>query len=335
MAHVASWKKDIVDEIVADIKQYPVIAVVDMHGIPAPQIQSMRAGIREHAKIRMTKNNLMLLALDQVAADRPGVDKLKDAVSGQCAIVTTDLNPFRLFSKLKATMSPAPAKAGELAPHDIVVPAGPTPFGPGPIIGELQKLGLPASIVQGKIAIKKETVVAKAGTPISAPLAAMLPKLEILPMIVGMDAKAIFGDGVIYSREILDIPDDYYPNMFATAAHNALAVAVEIAYPAKETIVPLVAKAYWEAYALSMEAAIPTKDTIGALFAKADSQMLALASVSGFTNDDLAARLSQSQAAVAPSAAAEPAAKAEQKAEEKSEEETEEEVSEGLGALFG
>ena len=51
MAHVASWKKDIVKEIVDDIQQYPVVAIVDMQEIPAPQIQSMRAGMRAHAKI--------------------------------------------------------------------------------------------------------------------------------------------------------------------------------------------------------------------------------------------------------------------------------------------
>lgn len=334
MAHVASWKKDIVKEIVDDIQQYPVVAIVDMQEIPAPQIQSMRAGMRAHAKIKMTKNNLMLLALDEAAQFKPGVEKLKEHVGGQCAIVTTDLNPFKLFNKLKATSTPAPAKAGQIAPYDIVVPAGPTPFGPGPIIGELQKLGLPAQIMNGKITVKKDTTVVKGGEPISPELAAMLPKLEILPMEVGMNARAVYGDGIVYGLDVLDIPDDYYTSMFATAAHDALALAVELAYSAKETIVPLIAKAYRSASALSVEAAIPTKETIGALFAKADSQMLALASASGFTNDDIAARLN-SVAVAAPSAAAEPAAEAEQKADEKSEEQTEEEVAAGLGALFG
>ena len=332
MAHVASWKKELVDEIVEDIKNAPVIAVVDMHGIPAPQVQSMRAGMREHAKIKMTKNNLMLLALEEASKFKPGIEELKNAVGGQCAIVTTDMNAFKLFNKLKATMSPAPAKAGDLAPRDIVVPAGPTPFGPGPIIGELQKLGLPAQIMNGKITIKKDTTVVKEGEAISADLAAMLPKLEILPMIVGMDAKAVYGDGIVYSRSVLDIPDDYYSNMFATAAHDALAVAVEIAYPAKETMPTLIAKAYRSAYSLSVEAAIPTKETIGALFAKADSQMLAVASATGYTNDDIAARISSAPVATA----AEPVAQAEQKAdEEEAEEVSEDEAAAGLSALFG
>lgn len=334
MAHVATWKKEVVGEIVEDIKAYPVVAVVSLEGIPAQQIQSMRAGMRQHAKIKMAKDKLLRIAIDEAASEVPGVDQLKDAVDGQCAIVTTDLNPFKLFAKLKATETPAPAKAGQIAPTDIVVPEGPTPFGPGPIIGELQKIGLPAQIMNGKITVKKQTTVVKAGEAIPENVAALLPKLEILPMKVGMEPLAIFEDGVIYSKDVLDIPDDYYSNMFATAAHDALALAVEIAYVTKETAVPLVQKAYREAYALSLEAAIPTKDTIGALFAKADSQMLALASASGFTNDDIAARLNAAPAAAG--STAEPAAQAEQEvAEEKSEEATEEDIAGGLSALFG
>lgn len=303
MAHVASWKKDVVSEIVSDISSYPVVAVVSLEGIGATQLQSMRAGLRAHAKVKMAKNKLLKLAIAEAAAKKPGLEKLEDAIDGQCAVVATDLNPFMLFNKLKSTQTPAAAKAGQKAPHDIVVPQGPTPFGPGPIIGELQKLGLPAQIMNGKITIKKDTTVVKEGEPISPELAAMLPKLEILPMVVGMDARAVFGDGIVYSRSVLDIPDDYYPSMFATAAHNALALGVELAYPAKETIVPLVTKAYRSVYALSLEAAIPTSETIGALFAKADSQMLAIASASGYTSDAIAGKLSAIPAAPVASAA--------------------------------
>ena len=332
MAHVASWKKDVVSEIVADIKANPVVAVVSMEGIGATQLQSMRAGLRGHAKVRMAKNKLLKLALAEAAASKPGVEQLESAIDGQCAIVATDLNPFKLFNKLKATQTPAPAKAGQLAPMDIVVPEGPTPFGPGPIIGELQKLGLPAQIMNGKIVVKKNTTVVKAGEPISADLAAMLPKLEILPMVVGMDARAVYGDGIVYSRSVLDVPADYYPSMFATAAHNALALAVELVYPAKETIVPLVTKAYRSAYALSLEAAIPTSETIGALFAKADSQMLALASASGYTSDAIAGKLSAIPAASASAAESAPAEKVEEPEEEQV---SEEDAAAGLSALFG
>ena len=71
MAHVAAWKKDMVSELVQDMREYPVVAVVDMEGIPGQQVQSMRAGLRAHAKLKMTKNNLMLLAIEEAARTSP------------------------------------------------------------------------------------------------------------------------------------------------------------------------------------------------------------------------------------------------------------------------
>ncbi|MDR1405498.1 MAG: 50S ribosomal protein L10 [Candidatus Methanoplasma sp.] len=333
MAHVATWKKDILNEIVKDILDNPVVAVVDMHGIPGRQIQSMRAGLRDRAILKMTKNNLIVLALEQAAKEKPGLEGLKESVHGQCALVATDMDPFKLCKVLEATMTPAPAKPGQLAPRDIIVPKGPTPFGPGPIIGELQKIGLSAAIEAGKIVIKKDATLVKSGEPVPANVAAMLPKLEILPMIVGMDLRAVFEDGTVYGRDVLAIPDGYYSAMFATAAYNARALAIEIAYTTKDTIASLVAKAFREAMSLSISAAIPTKENIEILFAKADRQMLALASASGYSNDAIASRLnSAAAAAVRPIAES---AKAEQVVEEEEEQVSEEDAAAGLSALFG
>ena len=334
MAHVAAWKKDMVSELVQDMREYPVVAIVDMEGIPGQQIQSMRAGLRAHAKLKMTKDKLILLALDEISKEKPGIADLKDAVHGQCAVVTTDIDSFKLFKKLESTKTAAPAKEGQLAPYDIVVPKGPTPFGPGPIIGELQKIGIPAAIEAGKIAVKKDTTLVKAGEPIPGPVADMLPKLEILPMEVGMDLRAAYEDGVIYKRDVLNIPDDYYSTMFATAAHDALALGVSIAFPTKDTIVPLIAKAFRETMGLSIAAAIPTKENIEMLLAKADAQMLAIASATGYTNDSIAARLS-SAAAAAPAAPAVTGSAPAESVEEEEEEVSEEEAAAGLSALFG
>ncbi len=333
MAHVATWKKDLVSELVQDMREAPVVAVVDMESIPGQQIQAMRATLRAHAKLKMTKNKLMLLALEEASADKPGLEALKENIDGQCAIVTTDMDPFKLFAQLKKTMTPAPAKPGQLAPIDIVVPKGPTPFGPGPIIGELQKIGLPAAIEGGKIVIKKDTPLVKKGEPVPANVAAMLPKLEILPMVVGLDLRAAYEDGTVYHKDVLDIPEDYYANMFATAAHNALALGVEIAFPTKMTIQPLIAKAFRETVAVSVAAAIPNEASIKTLIAKADAQMLSVASASGYQSDSVSARAGAAAAAAPVAAAAAPVA--EEVKEDEPEEVSEEDAAAGLSALFG
>jgi len=334
MAHVAAWKKDLVKELVKDMTENPIVAIVDLHGIPAQQIQAMRAGLRGHTVLKMTKNNLLLLAIDEAAKKKPGLEGLKASVEGQCAMVATDINPFKLFRQLESTKTPAPAKAGQIAPMDIVVPKGPTPFAPGPIIGDLQKIGIPAAIEGGKIVVRKDATLVKMGQPIPAPVAAMLPKLEILPMIVGLDLRSVFENGTIYKKDVLDIPEGYYTSMLATAAFNARALGVAIAFPTKETIVPLIAKAYRDSLGLSITAAIPTRENIEILLAKADSQMLALAAATGSADERIVARLKAT--AARPAKTEKPAEKKkEEKIEEKDEKVSEEDAAAGLSALFG
>jgi len=334
MAHVAPWKKEVVKEFTDAMKAHKVVAVVDLHGIPSAQLQTMRRGMRPKASIMMSRNTLMDIAIDEAAKEKPGLEKIKELMGGQVAIVATDANPFKLFREMESTKTAAPAKPGDIAPDDIEVKAGDTPFKPGPIVGELQKVGIPAGIEGGKIVIKKDKVLVKKGDPISAELAAVLPKLEILPMTVGMDLRGVFEDGLIYKKEVLDIPADYYQSMLALGARNALGLAVEIVYTTPESIGPLMAKAYREAVAVSVKGAIPTKDTIKILLAKAEASMLAVASKTPEASDErVKQRLSSKPSSQAPAAPKKPAeAKQEEKKEEKV---TEEDAAAGLGALFG
>ncbi len=333
MAHVAAWKKKRVSDLTEAMAANPVVAIVDVHGIPAPQMQAMRKSLRSRVSMIMTRNKLMRIAIDEVATERPGLEGLKEAVDGQCAVVSTNMNPFMLFREMENTKTAAAAKPGEIAPDNIMVKKGDTPFKPGPIVGDLQKIGLPAAIERGKIIIKKDKILVKAGDPIPEDVAKMLPKLEILPMTVGLDLIAVFEDGVIYGRDVLNIPEDYYPTMFATAARNAISLGVSVAYPTNATMQPILGRAFREALGLSIAAAIPTSESIKFLLAKADSHMIALASQApDLVDERVQARLSAQSMAAAPVATVE---KEEQEEEENEEEVSEEEAAAGLSALFG
>jgi large subunit ribosomal protein L10 len=280
MAHVAAWKKDKVQELTKAMTSKRVVAIVDVHGIPSAQLQQMRQGLRSQASIMMSRNNLIDIAIEQAAKERPGLEQLLKSVNSQCAVVTTDVNPFRLFREMEATKSAAPAKAGDIAPEDILIKAGDTPFKPGPIVGELQKAGIPAGIVGGKIVVKKDKVLVKKGEVISVDISKILPKLEIMPMTVGLDLRAAFEDGVVYQRDVLNIPPNYYSSMLSIGTRNAMGLSMEIAYTTPQTVVPLFAKAYRSAMAVSVKAVIPTKDNIKILLAKANVGMLAVSAVS-------------------------------------------------------
>src|SRR5256712_8691378 len=102
--------------------------------------------------------------------------KLSDTIEGQTAVVAAYINPCRLFKDREATRRRAPARGGEIAPEDLWVRGGETPFKPGPVVGELQKAGIPAAIERGKVVIRQDKLMVKAGARIPRDVAQQLAR---------------------------------------------------------------------------------------------------------------------------------------------------------------
>lgn len=332
-AHVAPWKKDEVARIEKALTDHPVVAVVSIGGIPSPSMQKIRAGLRGKAEIRSGKNNLLQLALEQAEKKVPGIKQLETIMEGQTALVASQLNPFALYKQFSASRTKMAAKPGQKAPFDIEVQKGETSFKPGPVVGELQKAGIPAAIDQGKVVIKQTKVVVKKGETISADLAAGLAKLEIHPIEVGLDVRAIFEKGFLYKPDVLAIDETAFRNQLATAVRSALGLALETGWATKQTIEPLLGKAVKSAIGVGAATKSLTKETVPEHLRTAFLQVsAALKQKKGEELDE-----DEKKALGAATAAAAPA-KAEAKTEEKKEEEkgvSEEEAAAGLGALFG
>ena len=119
MAHVAPYKKEAVADLVKRLADSKVVGIANIQGIPAPQFQAIRRKLHGRATITVSKNSLLMLALKEAAARKPHLDQLVDAIDGQTAVLTAEMNPFRLFKELEATKTRAPARGGELAPDDL------------------------------------------------------------------------------------------------------------------------------------------------------------------------------------------------------------------------
>jgi len=275
-AHVAPVKKEAVKKISEMINGYPIIGVARVTGIPGPQLQKIRQKLRGKAEILVSKNNLFLIAIGEAEKSKPGLKGLTGTISSQTALVATKLNPFLLFKEMEATKQPSSARGGETAPEDIMVLEGETSFKPGPIVGELQKAGIPAGIEAGKVLIKKDKVLVKKGDRIPRELAPILAKLEILPLTVGLDLQAAYEMGTVYPAKVLVVDDVKIMADMGLAAGQAFNLAMFSAYPSAMTMVPLLQKARLEALGLALEAAIPEKDAMEPLLARAYHQARAL-----------------------------------------------------------
>lgn len=131
--------------------------------------------------------------------------------------------------------------------------AGPTDLLPGPAISTLTKVGIPAKVEAGKIAIIRDKIVCKAGEKVSMELASALQLLKMEPMEIGLNVVVFDEKGVVYKKEQLFIDEEKLRNDIQLAIQNAFNLSINADYPTKETIGFMLSKAYWNAKELSIE----------------------------------------------------------------------------------
>jgi len=275
-------KLEHVDALSKHLLSHSLTAVVAVRGVPASALQTMRRELRARGTpITVATNSAIRHALEKAAAERPSLRPLLDQVQDQTAVLSAEGNPFSLYQQFLRTRSPTPARGGEIAPADINVPAQTTSFKPGPIVGELQHAGFPAAIEKGKVVLKKDTTIVRAGQPISREVAGMLTRLEIFPLEVGLHLRAVVDGDVFYPPEVLSVDLDARRGDFARAAHAALGLAVEIGYATPATLPILLGRAHRRALAVAVATGYVTKETIEPLFAKAMREAAAVGKLIG------------------------------------------------------
>lgn len=215
-------KKEAVERIKKELAQYPVVAVATLQNLPAKHFNAIKKKLRGRAVIEVARNTLLARALE----GKPELKELEKKFSGSTALVLTNLGAFPLFKTLKQSKSKTAAKPGQLAPADLVIPAGETNLAPGPVLTELKQAGIQAKIQGPKIVITSDSVVAKKGTPVSEAAAKILAKMGIEPMQVGLSVLAVWDKGTIYPATILDIDDAKYVSDIQMAHQKSVNLGV-------------------------------------------------------------------------------------------------------------
>ena len=275
-AKASKAKKQTVKQLVDLFKKYPIVAAVNMENLPAPQLQKIRESLRADVVIVMAKCRLIKLAIESAKKEKQGIEQLEPHLHGMPALMFTAKNPFILYKTLQKNKSKAPAKAGQTAPNDIKVSAGTTPFAPGPVIGELGSCGLKTGIENGKVVIKEDKVVVKAGETVSAKLAGLLARLGIEPMEIGLNVTAAYEKGIIFTRDVLGVDEKEYLDKINTAAQWAINLGVDAGIYTKEIVDVMLGKAFTDAKGLAVEQSILADMVVGDVLARIERQAACL-----------------------------------------------------------
>ncbi|RLF24300.1 MAG: 50S ribosomal protein L10 [Thermoprotei archaeon] len=330
---VPSWKIEEVKLLKDLLLKHNTVCIASIEGIGSSQLYEIRRKLRGKAVLRVSKNTLMRIAIKQIANEKRGIEGLIDHLHHQNIFIFTNMNPFELKIFLDKNKVPRPARPGDVATEDIVVPAGNTGLPPGPIMSTFSKFKIPVRIEEGSIVVMRDTLVVKKGEKIPRELADLLNRLGIEPIKVGLDIKAAYTAGRVLSKEELSLDLEEYKKNIEEAHLSALKLALAIAYPAKETLPLVITKAYTEALNLATHIPIMTGEPLKYAILRAQGEATALASILASKAPELGISVAAPERPKVPAEV--PSEKKEEEKEEKKEEAEEEEVAEGLASLFG
>lgn len=249
---------------------YDVIALSRMSKVRATQLMTIRKKFRNEIKIRVIKNRVAQRAFEKLS-NPPGLDYLSKELEGQCALLFTNISPFKLnlnFDKNKVFL---PAKGGDIATKDIVIPAGNTGISPGPVLSEFKEANVSTKIDQGTIWVGKDTVVVRSGSIISQKLASLMSKLNIKPVEAGISISLAIAEGLVLKENDLRINLAEYREELTRSFHEAVSLAIETSYPTVETMTHLLVRAYQNATGLATDSGYVSPDSVQFVLVRANA----------------------------------------------------------------
>ncbi|MHA1440340.1 MAG: 50S ribosomal protein L10 [Candidatus Heimdallarchaeota archaeon] len=322
--------KKILQELIELLQQYKNIGIIRVENIASKTIQRLRFDLKDEAVLKIAKNTLMILALNEVAKKDKNITKLLKYVQGSSAFLFTNDNSFKIANYLEKNKIPTAAKEGQIAPKDVVITARDTGFAPGPVIGELQSIGLSTRIEGGTIKLTDDAVVCTAGTKISKTMANVLGRLGIEPFDAGLSVDVIYSAGSLIEHDDLIVDFDEIMTNLIKAHQNAFALSIEAVIPTKENLPQLIAKTRQHVLGLAMETNFITPETAGNILAKTQLEALILAKQIASKDPSLVP-----QEALAAASATTTSSQPKKEEAAPAEEEEEEEEDSGMGSLFG
>lgn len=213
-------------------EEYNKILVVGANNVGSKQFQHIRIALRGKAVVLMGKNTMMRRILNDLIEENPNtpLKVLTPIVVGNIGFIFTngDVNDVRKV--IDENRVGAPAKAGQLAEIDVVVPAGPTGCDPGQT-SWFQALNVPTKISRGQIEIVSELRLITAGAVVGSSEAALLQKLNIRPFTFGLVLQSVYDNGALFDAKVLDITDEDLKTKFASALRRMASICMGAGYP--------------------------------------------------------------------------------------------------------
>jgi len=255
-------------------QRYKVIVATKLYKVRATQLIALRKNFKAEMKILVAKNRIATLGFKKAGLSR--VEEFVKSLEGQNALIFTNITPFKLYLILEKNRVNLPARAGDVATDDIVVPAGNTGIPPGPVLSDFKEVGVSTRIDTGSVWVAKDTVVAKKGQVISPKLAGLLSRLGVKPIRAGVSVFSAYTEGLILQEKDIKLDLEEYCQAIRVAQASGITLSLGLSYPTKETTPLLFMKAYGDATALAVASGYLARETVGYILADSQAKAVSL-----------------------------------------------------------
>jgi len=307
----ATWKTNYFLKLLQLLDEFPKCFIVGVDNVGSKQMQHIRMSLRGCATVLMGKNTMIRKAIRGHLEKNPALERILTHIKGNVGFVFTKEDLVEVRERILDNKVKAPAKAGALAPIDVIIPAQNTGLGPEKT-AFFQALSIPTKISKGTIEIMNDVHLIKKEERVGASEATLLNMLNISPFTYGLKIQMVYDSGTVFEPSILDIKPEDLRQKFLGGVRNVASVCLEIGYPTLASVPHSIVNGFKNLLALAVTTDINFKEAdMAKEFLKDPSKFAAVV------------------AAAAPAASA-PAA-AEKKEEKKAESEGESEEDMGFG----
>lgn len=177
--------------------------LVSLKRVKAVQLKESKCTLDPKVKLLFGKNKIMKKALIDLDSSKYS-DLLVHLCGNVIVLFFDNVDPKSILDCFNSHLKKALALGGDIAPIDVVIPAGPTGLGPEKI-KIFQSARINTKIVKDKIDLVSEHRLISTGEVVSIANSSLLKMLGILPFEFGLDILRCYESGEIYNKEVLNI----------------------------------------------------------------------------------------------------------------------------------
>jgi len=256
----AARKQQYFGKLIKLLDEYPKMLIVGIDNVGSNQLHKVRQELRGKAVVLMGKNTMIRKAIKGHIENNKSLEVLLPLIKGNVGFVFAKDDLSGIKKIVLANKISAPAKAGTIAPNDVIVPKGQTTLEPTHT-AFFQALNIQTKINKGAIEIINDVPLIKTGQKVGNSEAALLLKLDIKPFQYGLTIKSVYDNGNLYDVSVLDMSDDDIVAKFKKGVKNLACVSLAIGVPTVASLPHSLVRGYKNILSVALATDFPIRQT--------------------------------------------------------------------------